>query len=68
MTTTSRAVCLNRISMFRIVFEVAVEQAKDACPMTDAEEEDNLVSCILDALGFPESVKVTAKLLRREEK
>jgi hypothetical protein len=54
--------------MFRIVFEVAVEQAKDACPMTDAEEEDNLVSCILDALGFPESVKVTAKLLRREEK
>lgn len=50
--------------MQRVVFEVVVEAKTNG--MTDTEEEENIVSCILDSLGFPESVNVRAKLLRRE--
>jgi len=49
----------------KIVFEVEME-AKDACDMKDAEAADNVCDLILDALGFPDGVKVSAKVLRRE--
>ncbi len=50
--------------MSRITFEITVD-APDAGDMTDTEEEDNIASCIMDALGFPAGVIVTAKVLSR---
>lgn len=54
--------------MPRVIFEVTIE-AKDRGYDTDADEEENVVDLILDSLGFPdpEKVKVSAKLIRREE-
>jgi hypothetical protein len=34
---------------------------------SDADEEENICGCVLDSLGFPDAIKVSAKVLRRED-
>lgn len=45
--------------MSKITFEVTIE-ARDAECDSDAEEVENICGIILDGLGFPDRVKVTA--------
>ena len=51
---------------FGLAGAIAAIEAHDAGDRSDADEEDNVAECILEALGYPETVKVTAKVIRRE--
>lgn len=55
---------VGKTSMKKIVFEVTVE-GRDAGDGSDRENEENIVDCIMYSLVVPESIKVTAKVLRR---
>jgi hypothetical protein len=52
--------------MKRIIFEVTIEEPDTFKDIPDDQEAENLASCILDGMGFPEDVSCTAKVLRRE--
>ncbi len=51
--------------MSKIVFELTVE-ARDAGSDSDPDEIENICNCVLDGMGFPQAVKVTAKVISRE--
>jgi hypothetical protein len=51
--------------MSSITFEVTVT-GLDAGDRSDGDECENIVDCVLDALGYPDGLTVTAKVLRRE--
>ncbi len=50
--------------MKTITFRIMVS-GLDAGDRSDADEEENIADCILDALGYPEGLTVTAKVLHR---
>lgn len=50
--------------MKTITFEVTVA-APDAGKNSDEAEVENIVDCVMDSLGYPDKVIVTAKVLRR---
>jgi hypothetical protein len=64
--------------MSRITFELTVESADSGTPIifklrvespgtaSDAEEVENICNCALDALGFPNNVEVTARVVARK--
>ena len=47
-----------------ITFELTVV-GLDAGHMSDTNECENICECVLDALGYPEGLEVTAIVLRR---
>lgn len=51
-----------------LVFKVTFRgRAKYMMPvMTPKEQEENVVDCIMDGLGFPENIEVTAELVNEK--
>jgi hypothetical protein len=47
-----------------ITFELTVT-GLDAGTRSDADEEENIAECVLDALGYPNGLTVAAKVLHR---
>jgi hypothetical protein len=53
--------------MNSITFELTIT-GLDAGTQPDDEECENVCECVKDALGFPDDLEVTAKVIRREAK
>lgn len=48
-----------------ITFELTVS-GLDAGHMSDSDEEENICECVKDALGYPERLTITARVIRRQ--